>query len=436
MTTERDKPENDDRKSMIRDLLHEIHSTLRQNKLRTALTGFAVSWGIFLLIALLGAGNGLMNSFSGNMQDFISQSVSVSGWRTSMPYAGYKENRPIQMDQRDADYTEGTQWQGIIGNVTKETPSTDVTLALDGHTVGGYIGGVMPEYKEQNKKKMVAGRFINTADLKERRKVIVITEAQAKELSPKEPKDVVGRWIKAGPISYLVIGLFYTDDRDFRRMCTIPYTTYKGIYDSSDKIEAVTFTVDGPVTLEEHQAFQKEYLAGLKSIHEVHPDDPRAFWVQNGYTDNLEMTKASRILSIALWILGILTLISGIVGVSNIMLITVKERTHEFGIRKAIGAKPGNVLTLIISESVTITAIFGYIGMLMGMIACQVMDKTIGQNTVDIGIDQIRMLVNPSVGLDTALEATLLLIVAGTIAGAIPAWKAAKVKPIEALRAE
>ena len=150
----------------------------------------------------------------------------------------------------------------------------------------------------------------------------------------------------------------------------------------------------------------------------------------------MEMTKAQNILRIALWILGILTLISGIVGVSNIMLITVKERTHEFGIRKAIGAKPGEILKLIIAESISITAVFGYIGMFLGMIACQIMDKTVGRNAVDIGVEKIQMLVNPSVGLDVALEATLLLIVAGTLAGAIPAWKAAKVKPIEALRAE
>ena len=135
-------------------------------------------------------------------------------------------------------------------------------------------------------------------------------------------------------------------------------------------------------------------------------------------------------------VLGILTLISGIVGVSNIMLITVKERTHEFGIRKAIGARPGSILRLIIGESVFITTLFGYVGMLIGMIACQIMDKTVGQEAVDLGFTTIRMLVNPTVGLDVAVEATLLLIVAGTLAGAIPAWKAARVKPIEALRAD
>ena len=151
---------------------------------------------------------------------------------------------------------------------------------------------------------------------------------------------------------------------------------------------------------------------------------------------DMQMNKASRMIRTALWILGLLTLVSGIVGVSNIMLITVKERTHEFGIRKAIGAKPGAILKLIIAESVVITALFGYVGMFLGMVACQVMDKTIGQNSVNIGMEEIRMLVDPTVGLDIAMEATLLLIVAGTLAGIIPAWKAARVKPIEALRAE
>ena len=421
---------------MIRDLLHEIHSTLRQNKLRTALTGFAVSWGIFLLIALLGAGNGLMNSFSGNMEDFISQSISVEGWRTSKPYNGYKEGRRIQLDQRDLDYTKGRDWEDVIDNVSTTTSSTSTPLVLSGNTVDGWFTGAMPEHQDQFKIRMAAGRFLNQDDMRERRKVIVVSSSQAKELVSGDAANLLGKWINAGSIAFKVIGIYHTDERDFRRSCYIPYSTYKAIYDNSDKIESITFSVNGPVTLEDHTVFEEEYSSAIKRIHDIAPDDKRGIWIQNGYTDNLEMNKASRILNIALWILGILTLISGIVGVSNIMLITVKERTHEFGIRKAIGAKPGNILTLIISESITITAIFGYAGMLLGMIACQVMDKTVGQQAVDIGVEKIQMLVNPSVGLDTALEATLLLIVAGTIAGIIPAWKAAKVKPIEALMAE
>ena len=418
------------------EIIHEIASSLRNNKLRTALTGFAVSWGIFLLIALLGAGNGLMNSFMGNIQDYVTLNISVEGWRTSKPYKGYKERRRIQLDQKDVNYTKGTDWEGIIENVTTTTSSTSSVLSLEGRTVGGWINGVTPDYQEQNKIKMAAGRFINPTDIREKRKVMVIALSQAKELIPGKPEEVVGRWIGAGSISYQVVGIYHTDEGDFRRRVNIPYTTYKGIYDSSDKIESITFNVNGPETLEEHQAFEEEYTGALKRMHDIAPDDNQGIWVMNGYTQNLQMNKAQNILRIALWILGLLTLVSGIVGVSNIMLITVKERTHEFGIRKAIGARPGAILKLIISESICITAVFGYAGMFLGMIACQIMDKTVGQKAVDIGFEEIRMLVNPTVGLDVALEATLLLIVAGTIAGVIPAWKAARVKPIEALRAE
>ena len=422
----------------MRELFHEIAGNLRNNKLRTVLTGFAVSWGIFLLIALLGAGNGLMNSFMGNMADYITQTIYVEGWRTSKPYAGYQEGRMVQLDETDVIYTEGPRWAPTVGNVTRQTSSTSVTFSLDGNTVAGQISGVMPEYKEQEKVKMYAGRFLNPDDLKERRKMIVISLAQAKELSPKNPDAVVGRWIGAGAVSFRVVGIYHTDETNMYRTCLIPFTTYKGIYDTSDKIESITFTVDGPETKEEYEAFEKEYAGALRLRHDVAPDDRRGIWVENGYTDNMEMNDAQRIIRTFLWILGLLTLVSGIVGVSNIMLIAVKERTHEFGIRKAIGASPAEILKLIIAESVTITALFGYIGMFLGMIACQVMDKTVAQRSVDLGVDigDIKMLVNPTVGLDVALEATILLIVAGTIAGVIPAWKAARVKPIEALRAE
>ena len=418
------------------EIIHEIASSLRNNKLRTALTGFAVSWGIFLLITLLGAGNGLMNSFSGNVQNYISQSIEVEGWRTSKPYKGYKENRSIELDQKDLEYTEGPTWKGVIGNVSVATSSTSAVLSLGEKTVNGWLRGVMPDFKDQNKIQMACGRFINPEDMAQRRKVIVISGSQARELMPGNPDAVLGTWIAAGNIAYRVVGIYHTDESDFRRGCHIPYTTYKGIYDNSDKIASIAFTVNGPNTLQEHQNFENDYTAVLKRNHDIAPDDNRGLWVDNGYTRNLQMNEGTRILNIALWILGLLTLVSGIVGVSNIMLITVKERTHEFGIRKAIGARPGAILRLIIAESIAITAVFGYIGMFLGMVACQILDKTVGQRGVNIGMEEIKMLVNPTVGLDVALEATLLLIIAGTLAGVIPAWKASRVKPIEALRAD
>ena len=415
----------------MKDLAKEIASTLRNNKLRTALTGFAVSWGIFLLIALLGAGNGLMNSFMGNINDFITQGVSVGGWRTSKPYAGYKEGRSIQLDQKDVLYTEGNEWEGIISNVSTTTSTTGVTFTLDGNSVAGSLSGVMPDYKDQNKLKIAVGRFINEMDLKERRKVVVLTTSQAKELRPKDPDGIVGQWVNAGPVSFRVIGLALTDERSFVRICPIPYTTYKGIYDSSDKIETITFSVDGPKSLEEHKAFEDAYTGALKRLHDVAPDDNSAFWVDNGYTDNIQMSQASSIIRTALWILGLLTLVSGIVGISNIMLITVKERTHEFGIRKAIGAKPGNILSLIIAESVTITALFGYLGMLVGTLLTKLVDTMLKLG----GGDGAQMFKDPTVDFLTVLMATLVMVIAGVIAGYIPAKRAVSIKPVEALAA-
>ena len=420
----------------MREIFIEVASSLRNNKLRTALTGFAVSWGIFLLIALLGAGNGLMHSFMGNMEDFVSRTVSVEGWYTSKPHNGFKEGRIIQLGKEDLNYTQSNRWQGVIDNVSTRTSSSSSVLSLNGKTVNGWLSGAMPEHQDQFKIKMAVGRFLDRDDLRERRKVVVVSGSQAKELIPGDWTTLVGQWIKVGALSYQVVGIYHTDERDFRRSCYIPYSTYKGIYDRTENIETISFSVNGPETLEEHRAFEADYTGDLKRMHDIAPDDNMGLWVRNGYTDNLEMAKASSILRIALWILGLLTLVSGIVGVSNIMLITVKERTHEFGVRKAIGAKPGDILKLIIAESIFITALFGYVGMLLGMVACQVMDKTVGQQAVDLGFEKIQMLVNPTVGLDIAMEATLLLIIAGTLAGIIPAWKAARVKPIEALRAE
>ena len=420
----------------MREIFIEVASSLRNNKLRTALTGFAVSWGIFLLIALLGAGNGLMHSFMGNMEDFVSRTVSVEGWYTSKPYNGFKEGRIIQLGKEDLNYTQSDKWQGVIDNVSTRTSSSSSVLSLNGKTVNGWLSGAMPEHQDQFKIKMAAGRFLDREDLRERRKVVVVSGSQAKELVPGDWTTLVGQWINVGALSYQVVGIYHTDERDFRRSCYIPYSTYKGIYDRTENIETISFSVNGPETLEEHRAFEADYTGDLKRMHDIAPDDNMGLWVRNGYTDNLEMTKASSILRIALWILGLLTLVSGIVGVSNIMLITVKERTHEFGVRKAIGAKPGDILKLIIAESIFITTLFGYVGMLLGMVACQVMDKTVGQQAVDLGFEKIQMLVDPTVGLDIAMEATLLLIIAGTLAGIIPAWKAARVKPIEALRAE
>ena len=237
-------------------------------------------------------------------------------------------------------------------------------------------------------------------------------------------------------LAFTIVGVRHGDENRDDRDLYVPYTTVKSIFGLGDEVDDITFSFHGLTTEAESDAFEEQVRASFNAAHRAAPDDNRAVWIWNRFSQNLQMEKASGILMKALWIIGLFTLVSGIVGVSNIMLITVKERTHEFGIRKALGARPGSILKLIVTESVLITAFFGYIGMLLGMVACQILDATVGQSKVEIFGQSVKMLDNPTVGLGTALGATIVLIVAGTIAGIFPARQAAKVKPIEALRAE
>ena len=208
------------------------------------------------------------------------------------------------------------------------------------------------------------------------------------------------------------------------------------MYNIGDKAENIVFTFHGLETEAANEDFESDYRHRVNSNQRAAPDDESAIWIWNRFTQNMQMNKGVSIIRIALWVIGIFTLLSGVVGVSNIMLITVKERTKEFGIRKAIGATPEALLRLIIIESVLITTFFGYIGMVIGMGANLYMDATVGHTKVDSGLFEATMFVNPTVGFDVCVEATIVMILAGTIAGMIPARKAARTRPIEALRAE
>ena len=415
----------------MRDLLGEIWNSVRNNKLRTALTGFAVSWGIFLLICLLGAGNGIINAFQGSSDRFVTNSMAVWGGVTSLPANGYKEGRRINLDKGDIEITKGKEFQENVGIVAPVTGSREGNFVVGTQTMKTSISGVTPEYLEIEKVILQKGRFINPLDISEQRKVVIVSTKHEEEFG-----SLVGRWVNMDGFSFRVVGVYQADESDWQPSAFIPYSTMKSTFSPGEYISQISLTFNGISNLKESDEFEERYASRLKSHHDASPEDPNAIWIWNRYSQNAQISQGQRIISIGMWILGILTLISGIVGVSNIMLISVKERTHEFGIRKAIGARPGKILSLIIAESVTITAFFGYLGMAVGMIACEIMDKTLGQNTMDLGFDTIKMMESPTVGLDVAAEATLLLIVAGTLAGLVPAWKAAKVKPIEALRAE
>ena len=421
----------------MRDVFTEIWESVRRNKLRTTLTGFAVSWGIFMLIVLLGAGNGLMNSFMMGGSGFSTNSVSVGGGWTSKPYDGYRQGRRIKLDDGDIAATASEACADHVEAVTA-TVGTSATVSLGKKSFSGYIDGQYPAIKEMSKIEIRTGRFLNDKDIAEKRKVVVLPENTAENLleNGQSAASLIGRNVKIGSLAFTVVGISKSDRMRNDNLLYAPFTTVKTVYGKGQEIGGITFSTKNLRTEADNEDFERRYKAVINQRHHAAPDDERAIWVWNRAHQDVQMQKGRGILSTALWIIGLFTLLGGIVGVSNIMLITVKERTHEFGIRKAIGASPWSITKLIIAESVSITAFFGYLGMFLGMLACTILDKTLGQATMAVGDEQIAMLVNPTVGLDTALEATLVLIVAGTIAGLFPARRAAQVRPIEALRSE
>ena len=421
----------------MRDLITEIWESIRRNKLRTCLTGFAVSWGIFMLIVLLGAGNGVRNAFNSQANDVATNTVQVGGGRTSEPYAGFRSGRRIRLVEDDMARLKES-FPDIVDEVSSTT-SIQLTFTYRDIRVSGGLDGNFPSRKDMDKIVILHGRYINETDIRDRRKVVVVPEKVAEKFldNPNIPVErLIGKNIKAGKLNYKVVGIMKSDETSNSVWLPAPYTTVRDVYAKGQYIDEVTFSFHGLETEEEHERFEEEIHSVMNARHQAAPNDNSAVWIWNRFTQNLQMNKAGNILNKALWIVGLFTLLGGIVGVSNIMLITVKERTHEFGIRKAIGASPWNITKLIISESVVITAFFGYVGMVLGMIACDVLDKTLGQSSQDVMGLTIRVMENPTVGFDVAIEATIVLIIAGTVAGLIPALKAAKVKPIEALRAE
>ena len=423
----------------MRDLLQEIWESLRRNKVRTCLTGLAVAWGIFMLIVLLGAGNGLLNAFMNDSDDFASNTMLVIGQATTKPYDGLKQGRRIQLTENDLDLLRSSEFSDKVDLVSTETSRSGYSMTYGRRYFNNVsMTGSMPGDLQMNRIKMQAGRFINDKDMAEKRKVVVITHLHAKNFlaGGTDYEKLLGKRIKIGNLSFVIVGVRHCEENTDDRAVNIPYATYKSLFNLGNRVDEITFSFHGLETEAESKAFEDDVRAALNLAHRVAPDDRGAFWLWNRFTQHLQMQKGRSLLITALWIIGLFTLVSGIVGVSNIMLITVKERTHEFGIRKAIGAKPGNILKLIVTESVLITAFFGYIGMLLGMIACQILDMTVGQSKVELFGESMKMLDNPTVGLGTAIGATVVLIVAGTIAGIFPARQAARVKPIEALRAE
>ncbi len=416
------------------DLWQEIYGTIKRNKLRTFLTGFAVAWGIFMLIVLLGAGNGIIHAFEQNTSERALNSIRLGGGWTTKSYEGLKEGRRIRLDNKDLIAT-GKYFPDNIVTAGATLSQGSMNINFGQEYINISVMGVHPNYVQSEAIKTASGRFINQNDIREQRKVIILHKKSAEILFGKSHTEPIGKFVNASGVAYRVVGL-YEDQGDQSSMAFIPFSTLQTIYNKGDKLNNIIFTTRNLTNEEANTAFEKEYRKVIASNHRFDPEDESAIWIWNRFAQYLQTQNVASLLRTAIWVIGIFTLLSGIVGVSNIMLITVKERTREFGIRKALGAKPFSILWLIIVESVTITTFFGYIGMVAGIGATEWMNAAFGTQTADAGMFQARMFSDPTVDIGIAIQATLTLIVAGTLAGFFPAKKAVSISPIEALRAD
>ena len=309
-----------------------------------------------------------------------------------------------------------------------------VILSYKQDHVSLQMTGAMPNYPETNGLKLKEGRFINPLDMKEKRKVIVLHEKTIEMLMGDDKAQAIGKHINASGIAYQIVGIYTTPMEEFSPTAYLPYTTLQLIYNKGDGVGSLVFLTKDINNMAESESFEREYRKAISKVKQFDAEDRSAIWVRNRFKQYLQQQTASDLLRTSIWVIGIFTLLSGIVGVSNIMLITVKERTHEFGIRKALGAKPASILSLIIAESIAITTFFGYIGMIAGIAVTEYMNAVAGEQVVDVGVASATVFVNPTVDIHIAIQATLTLIVAGTLAGFFPARKAVMIRPIEALR--
>lgn len=403
------------------DLINEIWQTMRTNKLRTALTGISVAWGIFMLIILLGISKGVLTSFQSSSLAQNPNKITVYPGNTSMPYKGLKEGRYIQLRDRNLNEIKNDNPHDVASATAEMNQSGTISTPLDYITTS--YSGVFPGTEKMLQLPMIYGRFINEKDLNDMRKVIVLNKKDAETLF-KNIGSSIGKTVDVNGIAFTLVGIY---EHEWRSGTFIPYTTARALSGFDDKVYSIQVDIKGVKNMEDAERVERNIKSTLAKYNQFNPDDESAVWMWNRFSSYLNSQEAAGVLNTAMWVIGLLTLITGIVGVSNIMFVSVRERTHEIGIRRAIGARPHNILLQVIIESVAMTTLFGYIGILLGTIGNEIMAQVFADG------DFIK---DPRVDLSLAIEVTVVLIVSGALAGIFPAMRALKIRPVEALRTE
>ncbi len=405
-----------------RDLWAEIFNSIKKNKLRTFLTGFSVAWGIFILVLLLASVNGMKNGFVSEFNDDATNSIFIFPNITTLPYAGFEAGRRIEFTNDDLEYIQGN----FSEDIEYITPrfSKSVTAKYKKETGTYQVRAVLPDHKLIEKTIVTSGRYLNANDVNKKLKVVVIGKKIKEDLFADE--DPLGKTLILNNSTFNIIGT-YTDEGNDReeRYIYIPVTTMQRLYSNTDKINLIALTYNPKYDLTQAMAFSDMLEEVMKRRHRVNPDDQGAIRLNNYAEQFSNVNNFTMMLTAISVFVGLLILIAGIIGIGNILVFIIKERTKEIGIRKAIGAKPSQIINLVILESVFITTISGIGGMIFAMVLVKLVGKSI----------QSPAFSNPQVKLQTVIIATTILVVAGILAGLIPAIKAARVKPIEALNA-
>lgn len=424
-----------DMKMFDLDNINEIWQTIARNKTRSLLTAFGVFWGIFILVILLASGNGFQNGMNTQIEGFATNSAFIIPVQTTEAYKGYQKGRSWEADMSDIQAVrKKVKGVDLLSPILSEYSYNGENNVFFGIKGGNFsMKGLLPNYNEIDRGNVLYGRYINETDIAEARKVCVLGKKVYEDVIGAD-KDPIGLMIKANGIYYQVVGVVQAYNSNIsisgsiNETVILPLTTMQRAYNKGDKFDFFVFTAAKGHNIKD---LQKEIAALLRERHDIAPTDEGAIMMFD-FEEIFTMFDYLFLgINILIWIVGIGTLLSGVVGVSNIMLVTIKERTREIGVRRALGAKPGMIIRQVVAESLLLTILAGLVGLVLGVAIMAVVSGITGQN-----MSENVMFLDPQIGFGAAVAATVIIVLSGLLAGVLPAMRAIQIKAIDAIREE